>query len=294
MINMIFYHTACSMHPLYRHIIANNQTLESYTPLMLDGKDLGRVHKIIATELVQARLLCEKNNTLFLANESSDCDGRSQQLKTILHYLIDKKFIPKERFELYGVASSFKDEPIALADRALISSLGFVAYGVHCNGYVKKADGLHLWVGKRSSDRAVDPGKFDHMIAGGQPHGLTVLENLAKEAHEEANVPAGLIQHARPVGSVSYTRIMPNGVRRDALFTFDLKCPDDFKPHNQDGEVEGFYLMPAHEVLERITRSDDFKFNVSLVLIDFFIRHGYIKSDEAGYHELCLGLRNAH
>ena len=278
------------MHPLHRHIITNNTvSWGDYLPLTLAGKDLGRVHRDVAATLCDAKLLVEKNNNLFLTNEASSADGRSQQLRTILHHLVEKKFIAKERFELYGVATSFKDEPVALADRALISALGFVAYGVHCNGYVKK-DGLYLWVGKRSSDRATDPGKFDHMIAGGQPHGLTATENLAKEAHEEAGVPANIIKTARSVGCITYTRALPKGIRRDALFLFDLKCPDDFKPHNQDGEVEDFRLMPAQEVLERILKTEDFKFNVNLVLIDFFIRHGIIQSDEAGYAELCAGL----
>ncbi|MDX1922644.1 MAG: DUF4743 domain-containing protein [Alphaproteobacteria bacterium] len=283
------------MHPLYRHIIHNNTVnWDNYTPLSISGKDLGRVHRNIATELLHAKLLEQKDHTLFIADEKADQDGRTQQLRTILHHLIEKKFIPKERFELYSVASSFKDEPVALADRALIPFLGFVAYGVHCNGYVKKDGTISLWVGKRSSDRGTDPGKFDHMIAGGQPHGLSVQENLAKEAHEEAGVPAKLAALAKPVGCITYTRALPNSIRRDALFLFDLKCPNDFTPHNQDGEVENFRLMPASEVLHLITTTDAFKFNVNLVLIDFFIRHGIIKSDEAGYSELCAGLHSAH
>lgn len=283
------------MHPLYRHIQSNNNVnWADYIPLTIAGKDLGRVHTTVAATLCDAKLLERKNGVLFLVGEKPDMDGRTRQLHTILHHLIEKKFVPKERFELYSVSSSFKDEPVALADRALIPSLGFVAYGVHCNGYVKKDDAISLWVGKRSSDRGTDPGKFDHMIAGGQPHGLSAFDNLAKEAHEEAGVPAKLAAHARPVGCITYTRALPNSIRRDALFLFDLKCPDDFTPQNQDGEVEDFRLMPASEVLHLITTSDAFKFNVNLVLTDFFIRHGIIKCDEPGYSELCAGLHAPH
>jgi 8-oxo-dGTP pyrophosphatase MutT (NUDIX family) len=283
------------MHPLYRHITHNNTvSWADYLPLNLAGKNLGCVHHAVATSLCDAKLLIQKSDALFLVDEQHDTDRRSKQLRTILHHLIEKKFIAKERFELYPVSISFKDEPVALADRALISSLGFVAYGVHCNGYVKKNSGLYLWVGKRSSDRAVDPGKYDHMIAGGQPHGLTVRENLAKEAHEEAGLPAHIIERAKSVGCITYNRGMPNGIRRDGLFLFDLKCPDDFIPHNQDGEVESFHLMPAAEVLNLIHTTDQFKFNVNLVLIDFFIRHGIIRSDEPGYAELCAGLHTPY
>lgn len=281
------------MHPLHRHIIQNNNvTWNDYTPLIIGGKDLGRVHKNVASLLCGAKLLVEANSTLTLKDESPDVDGRTQQLRTILHLLIEKKFIAKERFEAYSVATSFKDAPVALVDRALIPALGFVAYGVHCNGYIKKDNGIHLWVGKRSSDRATDPGKYDHMIAGGQPHGLSARENLAKEAHEEAGVPANIIEHARSVGCITYAKAQPNGIRRDVLFTYDLKCPDDFTPRNVDGEVENFRLMKADEVLRLIHTGNDFKFNVNLVLIDFFIRHGIIGSDEAGYAELCASLHN--
>lgn len=282
------------MHPLYRHISQNNNVVWSdYTPLTLGGKDLGRVHKQVAATLCEAKLLNQSNQTLFLNNERPDADGRTEQLHTILHFLIEKKFIAKERFELYALSTSFKDAPVALVDRALISALGFVAYGVHCNGYVKNNSGIHLWVGKRSSDRATDPGKYDHMIAGGQPHGLTVLENLAKEAHEEAGAPPNIIKHARSVGTVTYARALPNGIRRDVLFVYDLKCPDDFIPKNVDGEVEDFRQMKAEDVLTLLQTGDAFKFNVNLVLIDFFIRHGFIKSDDVGYAELCAGLHHS-
>lgn len=288
------------MHPLTRHILDNNNVVwDDYTPLTLGGKDLGRVHKNVASLLCDSKLLVEADGALTLKDERPDVDGRTQQLRTILHLLIEKKFVAKERFETYSVASSFKDAPIALVDRALIPALGFVAYGVHCNGYVKKDSskkdgGIHLWVGKRSSDRATDPGKYDHMIAGGQPHGLTAMQNLAKEAHEEAGVPANIIERAHSVGCITYAKAQPNGIRRDVLFTFDLKCPDDFTPRNVDGEVENFRLMKADEVLRLIHTGNDFKFNVNLVLIDFFIRHGIILSDEAGYSELCAALHSPH
>lgn len=260
-------------------------------PLMLGGLKLGRVHHHVAELLLTEKLLVRNNERLLLTDEQPDCTGRSAQLRTILLFLIEKKIIPKERFELYSVAPSFKDQPLALADRALIPVLGFPAYGVHCNGFQKEEGAINLWIGKRAADRAVDPGKFDHLIAGGQPHGLSVFENLEKEAQEEAGMPKRLVAAAKPVGCVTYTRSSAFGVRRDVLFIFDLKLPKDFIPHNEDGEVAAFHLMPLQEVYETVLKTDAFKFNVNLVLIDFFIRHGLISSDEPGYAELVLGLR---
>ena len=53
--------------------------------------------------------------------------------------------------------------------------------GVHVNGFVRKAEGLQLWVGRRAKDKATAPGKLDHIVAGGQPFGLSVFDNLLKE-----------------------------------------------------------------------------------------------------------------
>ena len=46
-------------------------------------------------------------------------------------------------------------------------------------------------------------------------------------------------------------------------------------PENTDGEVNPS-LLPAEEVLKICAETSDFKFNCSLVNIDFFIRHGIL------------------
>jgi hypothetical protein len=47
-------------------------------------------------------------------------------------------------------------------------------------------------------------------------------------------------------------------------------------PAAVDGEVEAFELWPISRVLETVRETDDFKFNVDLVLIDLFLRLGLI------------------
>ena len=64
----------------------------------------------------------------------------------------------------------------------------------------------------------------------------------------------------------------PEGLRRDLLHCYDLVLPEDFVPHPQDGEVSGFELWPIEQVLERVRDTEEFKFNVNLVLIDLFLR----------------------
>ncbi|HAX90777.1 MAG TPA: hypothetical protein DCY07_01015 [Rhodospirillaceae bacterium] len=188
--------------------------------------------------------------------------------------------------EIYPVIEKWGDTPLARIDRAAIPWFGCKGFGVHANGFVRKADGIHLWVAKRALDRRIDPGKLDNMIGGGLPMGFTVEENLAKEAYEEAGLDAAIIARAVPVGVLSYQLEKMKGLRNDCLFVFDLEMPEGVVPANTDGEVESFTLMQAAEVMQIVRETDRFKFNCNLVMIDFFLRHNLIAVDDPEYASL--------
>lgn len=174
------------------------------------------------------------------------------------------------------------DGPVlAVLDRGALPSFGVVSEGVHVNGLVHRADGLHLWIAWRSRTKHLDPGKLDHLVAGGIPAGLSPAQTLVKEAAEEAAVPEALAATAAYVGRVSYAMERPEGLRRDRLHCYDLALPDDFDPRAADGEVELFELWPIGRVLATVRDTDDFKFNVNLVLIDLFLRLELIRGPEA-------------
>ena len=145
-----------------------------------------------------------------------------------------------------------------------------------------RADGLHVWIARRSRTKHLDPGKLDHVVAGGGPAGLSPAETLVKEAAEEAAVPEALAGTARCVGTVRYAMERPEGLRRDRLHCYDLALPEDFAPRAADGEVESFELWPVGRALEAVRETDDFKFNVNLVLIDLFLRERLIDGPAAG------------
>ncbi len=169
------------------------------------------------------------------------------------------------------------DEPVlAQLDRGALPSFGVLAVGVHVNGLVRRHDGLHLWVARRAANKALDPGKLDHIVAGGVPSGLTPRETLVKEAEEEAAIPADLAAQAVPVGQINYAMERAEGLRRDLLHCYDLELPETFAPRAADGEVEEFELWPIDRVMRTVRDTDDFKFNVNLVLIDLFLRQGLI------------------
>lgn len=185
------------------------------------------------------------------------------------------------RGEAFDVRAVPDGPVLAQLDRGALPAFGVEALGVHMNGLVRRPDGLHIWVARRAANKALDPGKLDHLVAGGVPAGLSPDETLIKEAAEEAAIPAELAAQARRVGLVTYTMERPEGLRRDRLHCYDLDLPEDFVPHAADGEVESFELWSAEHVLEAVRDGDDFKFNVPLVLIDCFIRHGLITGNEA-------------
>lgn len=176
------------------------------------------------------------------------------------------------RDEAFDVRASGDGKVLATLDRGALPVFGVLAAGVHVNGLVRRADGLHLWIARRAAGKPLDPGKLDHLVAGGIPAGMTPLETVVKEAAEEAGIPRALAETAVEAGAVSYTMERPEGLRRDWLVCYDLYLPEDFVPHATDGEVESFELWPLPRVLERVRETDDFKFNVNLVLIDLFRR----------------------
>ncbi len=134
------------------------------------------------------------------------------------------------------------------------------------------------------------PDKLDNIVAGGISHEHGLVETLFKEAQEEAGIPRDLVSRARPVGAVSYRTETELGLRDDVLFLYDLELPAEFVPRNTDGEIVEFTLMEAGAVIERVRGSDDFKFNVNLVIIDFALRHGLVTPADPDYLALVAGL----
>ncbi len=187
----------------------------------------------------------------------------------------------RRRGELFDVRAAANGPVLARIDRGALPAFGIAAEGVHVNGLVRRAGALHLWVARRAADKALDPGKLDHITAGGVPAGLTPWDTLIKEAGEEAAIPAALAARATLTGQLAYAMEREEGLRRDRLHCYDLLLPEEFVPRAADGEVEAFELWPIRRALEAVRDTDAFKFNVNIVLIDLFLRTGLIAGTEA-------------
>ncbi|KAI4350884.1 hypothetical protein L6164_005291 [Bauhinia variegata] len=204
---------------------------------------------------------------------------------------LGEEWIPGIRNELYPVTSSFGAPIFFSLERAAAPYFGIKAYGIHMNGYVERNGLKQLWIGKRSQAKPTYPGMLDHLVAGGLPHGIDCQENVAKECEEEAGIPRSISIKAKPVGAVSYSDIDGYRYKRDVLFCYDLNLPESFVPKNEDGEVDSFKLIPVTQVAEVIRKTQFFKPNCSLVIIDFLFRHGHIRPESFGYLDLLRSLR---
>lgn len=215
--------------------------------------------------------------------------ARSQALALVARGLAGRGHLTL-RGEAFDVRATPEGPVLAQLDRGALPAFGVMSQGVHLNGFVRRPDGPHLWVGWRSAAKPVAPGQMDNVVAGGIPAGLSPDETLVKEAAEEASIPPELARAAQLVGRVSYVMATPEGLRRDVLHCYDLELPEGFTPTPHDGEVDRFELWPAAALLAEVRDHDRVKFNVNLVLIDFFLRHGLIDPAAPGAAALRAGL----
>ena len=279
---------------LLRHILlCNAWRPDRFLPLYRGEARIGWLRRDNADALRQfpeVFAIAEKENEARLVAPGG-FEELSAALDRVTERLVVDGRIAKWRNEFFAVAPRWGDPPLFKVDRGVVAFFGVRAYGVHLNGYRHGNDGLKLWIGRRASDKKVAPDKLDNLVAGGIGHEHGLEATLIKEAAEEAAMPPELAQRAVPTGAIAYRMENEQGLRDDVLFLYDLKTPADFTPRNTDGEIVAFKLMDAEEVIDRVRRSDDFKFNVNLVLIDFALRHGLVRPDDPEYLDLVVGLR---
>lgn len=276
----------------FDHIKAcNTHDLTGFMPFYVAESQVGWVRPAFAETLrryTEAFTVGDDSVTL-----AAGLDGyamRTAAVDRVLRDLASRSLIEAWTDEPYPVGGGFAGPHLLEMERAAVAHFGVRAHGVHINGFVRDGDAIDLWIARRADDRAVCPGQLDNMIAGGQPVGLGLLENVIKEAGEEAAVPPELAAAARPVGAVSYCMEAPQGLKPDVMFCYDLELPDDFIPANTDGEIAEFFRWPAAKVMEIVETSFDFKFNCNLVNLDFFVRHGLIPPDHPDYVDIVRGL----
>jgi hypothetical protein len=271
----------------------NTHDLSDFAPWSIAGKRVGYLRAGLAARLAESpEVFAPGPAGLTLADTLKTPAARTDAVEGVLARLRADGLGGRRRLEPYAVAEHVGGPQLMTVDRGAASALGIISTGFHLNGFVGDGPDLKMWIARRSLDKPTFPGQLDNMVAGGQPATISVAENVPKECREEADIPENLARQARPTGLISYTMAMGDGLRRHAMYVYDLALPADFTPRPLDGEVDSFQLMPIAKVAEIVRASlDVFKFNCSLVVIDFLIRHGQIGPEHPEYFDLVTGLR---
>lgn len=181
-------------------------------------------------------------------------------------------------------------------ERSSACLFGLVTYGIHMVGYVPPTANkpLGIWVPRRSLTKQTYPGKLDNTVAGGIGYPAGIFETLVKECAEEAGLEEDYVKkHAVATGVVTYCFQAEPSLNTEAgvyqpevEYLYDLPMDESIVPRPVDGEVQEFKLMTVDEVKEELALGN-FKYNTSLVTIDFFIRHGIITPEnEPDYLEI--------
>jgi len=282
---------------------------------VVDGKIVGKVRPKIADLLCSA----DRNKPVFCLDSDSADGGaiistspvltltpdvgisvksRTEAVNRIMSILRDQGIVSGWRDEDYPVKPSFYEETLFGVERASASLLGIMEYGVHINGLVQGNDGQpRMWIARRAADKSKYPGMLDHIVAGGQPVGLSLLENVVKECQEEAGIPEDItLAGLSNAGAISYETYSEHNdcVTRCVLFNFDLHLPNNFIPKPVDGEVEEFFLWDIDQIKTSMAPNfhDPIKPKCYPVIIDYLLRCGHISPDTKGYLDVLKELRS--
>ena len=279
---------------LERIHLCNNFEATDYRRLQINQKTYGYIQPSFAEQLAQWSDIFNVDDQQVVLNPAlANYTTRTAAVAPILRQLYEQGVIDTWVEEAYPITHTFGGHAELEIERAATNFMGVKTFGIHVNGLVRKPDGIYVWTGTRSLDKPFWPGKLDQMVAGGQPVGLGLLENVIKEAQEEANIPAVLAQTAQAVGTISYQQQGWRGLDNSTIYVYDLWLPEDFVPENTDGEVIGFQLLPIQEVARLTETTDEFKDNCNLVNIDLLLRTGMIDAQHPDYaairHHLYAG-----
>ena len=239
-----------------------------YVPLWIGGSIRGRVRRDLLTVLQRQRELEPGPIGLQLREGSGARAQRSRTLQSLARALHSSGLIADWRDEKSAVLDETGTE-IARCERGAFRTLGIQNRAVHVNGYL--ADG-RVWVARRSARKRSDPGMLDNLAAGGVAAGESLRRCAIRELWEEAGIRGAL---ARSVDlqdtTIRSLREVLYGLHDEQIIVADLLLPDEFRPHNNDGEVQEFLCLGPERVQAALARGE-FTIEAALTLREFLAR----------------------
>ena len=291
-------------------------SLSVHLPLVLDSDQNN------ATPVIRFERTLEA-----IGDPTEGCNRRTAVVEALLQELRTRHLnafpcLKKWRNERYPVQASIGTPPCFLIERCGVGLFGLVGQGVHLNGVIEGVtvanasalqhlaklpepvrerwlrSGGGMWIGVRSPTKDFFPDHFDQLVAGGLSNGLSPFDCLVKECSEEADCgEAALKAHAAhrlvSAGTITYWNWLPAlGLYPERQFIFDWNMGDVatcFEPRNADGEVSAFHAMAHPDILDHVL-AGRFKPNCAMVVIDYWLRHGFLDPSEPHYSALLESL----
>lgn len=247
-------------------------------PFFIDGLAVGSVASadLHALQAWPQWLSLQEHGVVLTASD------RDLALAHINQALREQGLVRAWRNEFYAIRDPASGRHLARTERAASRFWGTLTLGAHANGFVADARGVptHLWIARRSLDKATDPGLLDNLVGGGVPEGQSPHETLVREGWEEAGLTPLQMAPARAGRVIRLHRDIPEGLQFEDLHSFDLQLPEGLVPQNQDGEVAGFELMPVDRALAHAATTG-MTVDAALVTLEFGLRHGLLARADA-------------
>lgn len=236
-------------------------------PLVCDDCTIGSIDGALVVVLLESsHLFRTSGNALEII-----CPGpvrrRSAAFARLTASLLDQGYLRGWRAEPFSVFASEGGVKLFEIERAAMRFFGFLTEAAHLNGLSRQA----MWVARRSSEKSIDPGLLDNLVAGGVAAGLTVHETLLKEAWEEAGMSAELLEGVHRTAAIGICRLTEEGLQREIIYAHDLELPRAFEPQNQDGEVAQVHLESLDQVAGEV-HAGAFTLDAAVVALDYLMR----------------------
>lgn len=247
----------------------------AFSPLYFVGERLGCVNAVWRERLLQQEsALFQPWRDGLACLAGGDYAHLSRTLQAAAERWRDAGWLNGWRNENFRAERS-DGSPCFELERAAFRPLGLTSHAVHLNGLTRAVDGSpHMWLGRRSPYKAVDPNRMDNMVGGGVAAGESIEVAREREGWEEAGLSAGLLADLSPVSRLLAERPVQRGLHREWLHVFDVWLPPGSAPVNQDGEVAEHVCLPFSEV-EALLVDERFMIDAALVAADCLARHGY-------------------
>ncbi|KAK9763288.1 hypothetical protein K7432_010175 [Basidiobolus ranarum] len=277
------------------------EELKAFVPFIIDEIKVGLVEERVCQKVCEyshviddkLRVISGEDQTYLTFSEAvNTCEERTQVLTVLTEAWRDASEFEtllgwrNELFSVYGNPKDHKRIFFKL-ERSASSLFGIGTYGSHLNGLVRTEGSFpRVWIGRRAESKQTWPSYLDNTVGGGIPAEYTPRETIVKESMEEAGIPSSLARNSVLTGTVSYI-ITALGIEQSTLFVYDLYLPEDFQPIPQDGEVSAYYLYTFEEI-EQLLLNDRFMPDAAIVIIDLFIRFGYITPETNPHYQLLI------